>query len=168
MFFNERHIAKGFPWPTIQDSNVVAAGDCTNQFSTLYGRRIRLESVPNATEQTKIAAASICGVRKDSTILPWFWSDQYDLKLQIVGLSQGYDEVVVRGDRRAGQSFAAFYLKEGRLIAADCINRPQEFVLSKRIIAQNMVIQQERLAGLSRLGFLEQINRLACWLSRAN
>ncbi len=128
------------------DPNIVAAGDCANQFNKLYACRVRLESVPNATEQAKIAAASICGCNKSSASLPWFWSDQYDLKLQIAGLSQGYDQVIVRGDRRTGRSFAAFYLKEGRLIAADCINRPQEFVLSKRIIAQKLTIQPERLA----------------------
>ena len=128
------------------DPNIVAAGDCANQFNKLYACRVRLESVPNATEQAKITAASICGCNKSSASLPWFWSDQYDLKLQIAGLSQGYDQVIVRGDRRTGRSFAAFYLKEGRLIAADCINRPQEFVLSKRIIAQKLTIQPERLA----------------------
>ena len=79
-------------------------------------------------KQGTVAAASICGATdKAYNKLPWFWSDQYDLKLQIAGLSQGYDELVVRGDRDAGRSFAAFYLKEGKLISADCVNRPQEF-----------------------------------------
>lgn len=131
---------------TKNDKNIVAAGDCTNQFSKLYGRRIRLESVPNATAQAKTAAASLCSVYKFRNTLPWFWSDQYDLKLQIAGLSQGYDQVVIRGDRLSGQSFAAFYLKEGRLIAADCVNRPQEFVLSKKVIAEKIHISPERLA----------------------
>lgn len=128
------------------DSNIVAAGDCANQFNKLYACRVRLESVPSSTEQGKIAAATLCGINKSSVSLPWFWSDQYDLKLQIAGLSQGYDQVIVRGDRRAGRSFAAFYLKKGLLIAADCINRPQEFLLSKRIITQKLTIQPERLA----------------------
>lgn len=127
------------------DPNIVAAGDCANQFNKLYGCRVRLESVPNATEQGKIAAASLCGHSKSFKSLPWFWSDQYDLKLQIAGLSQGYDQVIVRGDRHSGRSFAVFYLKEGRLIAADCINRPQEFMLSKRIIAQKLAVQPQRL-----------------------
>jgi len=128
------------------DPNIVAAGDCTNQFNKLYRCRIRLESVPNTTEQAKVAAASICGFNKVSNTLPWFWSDQYNLKLQIAGLSQGYDQVVIRGDRLAGRSFAAFYFKEGRLIAADCVNRPQEFVLSKQVIAQKIDVQPERIA----------------------
>ncbi|MFP3976490.1 NAD(P)/FAD-dependent oxidoreductase [Marinobacter sp. KMM 10035] len=131
------------------DQNIVAAGDCANQFNSVYGCRIRLESVPNATEQARIAAASICGQNRTSEFLPWFWSDQYGLKLQIAGLSQGYDQLVIRGDRLTGRSFAAFYFREGRLIAADCVNRPQEFVLSKRIIAQNLAVQPDRFADES-------------------
>ncbi len=128
------------------DPNIVAAGDCTNQLNKLYGRKMRLESVPNAMAQAKSAASALCGPGKDFTTLPWFWSDQYDLKLQIAGVSQGYDEVVVRGDRLTGHSFATFYLKEGRLIAADCVNRPQEFMLSKKIITENSDIDVALLA----------------------
>ena len=127
------------------DAHIVAAGDCANHFNAIYGRRMRLESVPNASEQGKTAAASLCGLTKAYKSLPWFWSDQYDLKLQIAGLSQGYDHVVIRGDKLASRSFAAFYFKEGHLIAADCINRPQEFMLSKKIIAENIVIEASRL-----------------------
>lgn len=128
------------------DANIVAAGDCANHFNAIYGRRMRLESVPNASEQGKTAAATLCGLTKAYKSLPWFWSDQYDLKLQIAGLSQGYDQVVVRGDKLNSRSFAAFYFKEGRLIAADCINRPQEFMLSKKIIMESIVIEASRLA----------------------
>lgn len=131
------------------DADIVAAGDCTNHFSKLYGRRIRLECVPNAHEQGKTAAVSICGGRKEYERLPWFWSDQYDFKLQIAGLSEGYDQVVVRGDPHTGRSFAAFYLKEGRLIAADCVNRPQEFMLSKKIISGQREVDPKRLADES-------------------
>ena len=127
------------------DAHIVAAGDCANHFNAIYGRRMRLESVPNASEQGKTAAASLCGLTKAYKSLPWFWSDQYDLKLQIAGLSQGYDQVVVRGDKLASRSFAAFYFKDGHLIAADCINRPQEFMLSKKIITENIVIEASRL-----------------------
>lgn len=105
------------------DPHIVAAGDCTSQVSKVYGRRIRLESVPNASEQAKTAAASLCGKEKDCTTLPWFWSDQFDLKLQIAGLSQGYDQVVVRGDIEKSQSFAVFYFQGSKLLAADCVNR---------------------------------------------
>lgn len=128
-----------------EDPDIVAAGDVTNHPNAHYGIQLRLESVPNATEQAKSAAASICGKKKPYHALPWFWSDQYDLKLQIAGLSQGYDQMIVRGDRNSGRSFAAFYLKEGKLISADCINRPQEFMVSKRIIAEGLAVDINKL-----------------------
>ena len=131
------------------DSDIVAAGDCTNHFNEIYGVRLRLESVPNASEQGKVAAAALCGVSKAYNSLPWFWSDQYDLKLQIAGLSQGYDQVFIRGDIAQGRSFAAFYFKQGRLISADCVNRPQEFMLSKKLISQGLEIEPERLVDES-------------------
>ncbi len=117
------------------DPDIVAAGDCTRHPTPLYGS-LRLESVPNATEQAKSAAASLCGKEKPYVALPWFWSDQYDLKLQIAGLNGGYDRVVIRGNAAEGRSFAAFYLASGRLIAVDCVNRPQEFIVGKRLISQ--------------------------------
>jgi len=130
-----------------RDPHIVAAGDCTSHPNALYKRQLRLESVPNASEQGTIAAASICGVTdKSYKSLPWFWSDQYDLKLQIAGLSQGYDQVVIRGDRVTGRSFVAFYLKEGKLISADCVNRPQEFMVSKRLIAEGIPVDILHLA----------------------
>lgn len=131
------------------DPNIVAAGDCTSQVSKVYQRRLRLESVPNATEQAKTAAATLCGQQKDCTTLPWFWSDQYDLKLQIAGLSQGYDQVVIRGDINSDDGFAAFYLQQGKLLAADCVNRPKEFMLSKRLIANHASVPAEQLADES-------------------
>ena len=131
------------------DSDIVAAGDCTNHFNEIYGVRLRLESVPNASEQGKVAASSLCGVSKAYNSLPWFWSDQYDLKLQIAGLSQGYDQVFIRGDISQSRSFAAFYFKQGKLISADCVNRPQEFMLSKKLISQGLEIAPERLVDES-------------------
>jgi len=131
------------------DSDIVAAGDCTNHFNKIYDRRIRLESVPNANDQGKTAAASICGLSKEYKSLPWFWSDQYNLKLQIAGLSQGYDQVIIRGDKRTDRSFAAFYFKGGQMISAECVNRPQEFMLSKKIIADKLAINPDRLADES-------------------
>lgn len=127
------------------DADIVAAGDCTMHPSPYYGY-IRLESVPNATEQAKSAAASLCGKEKPYGALPWFWSDQYDIKLQIAGLNQGYDEVAIRGDLEGSRSFCAFYLKGGRLIAADCVNRPQEFMFSKRLIAEQIEVSAAQLA----------------------
>lgn len=128
------------------DHNIVAAGDCTWHYNSIYDRYIRLESVQNASEQANVAAATICGKPRPYEALPWFWSDQYDLKLQIAGLSQGYDQVVIRGDIKAGRSFAAFYLRENRLLAVDAVNKPQEFMLSKRIIGNNLALD---IAGLA-------------------
>lgn len=130
------------------DEAVFSAGDCTNHPSKVYGRRIRLESVHNALEQAKSAASAMCGTLKEYDQVPWFWSDQYDLKLQIAGLSQGYDEVVVRGDPSA-RKFAAFYLKDGVLIAVDAVNSAPEFMLSKKLIADKASVAPERLADTS-------------------
>lgn len=131
------------------DPNIYAAGDCTIHYNKIYDRDIRLESVPNASEQAKIVASSICGGMKEYASLPWFWSDQFDLKLQIAGLSEGYDQVLIRGDSTSGRSFAAFYLKHGKLISADCVNRPQEFMFSKRAISQHLEIKPELLVDES-------------------
>ncbi len=128
------------------DPDIVAAGDCANHFSSLYGRRIRLESVPNAIEHAKVAAATLCGKPGQISALPWFWSDQFDLKLQIAGLNAGHDKVVVRGNYQSGRSFSCFYFNNDRLIAADCVNRAQEFLLSKRLIAEKVLIDSEMLA----------------------
>lgn len=129
-----------------EDPDIVSAGDVTNHPNALYNTRFRLESVPNATDQAKSAAASICGKDKVYASLPWFWSDQYDLKLQIAGMSQGYDRVVVRGDTTEGRSFAAFYLKGDKLLAADCVNRPKEFMATKRLLSTGVHPSDEQLA----------------------
>lgn len=115
------------------DPDILAAGDCTRHPSSLYGRQFRLECVQNAIEQGKTAAATICGERTPYNQAPWFWSDQYDIKLQIVGVSLGYDKLVIRGDM-ADNSFAAFYLRDSRLLAVDAINSPREFMLGKKLV----------------------------------
>jgi len=127
------------------DPDIVAVGDCANHFSSTYGRRVRLESVPNAGEHAKVAAATLCGKMKSIQALPWFWSDQFDIKLQIAGLNQGYNDVVIRGDHREGRSFACFYFTDNRLIAVDCINRPQEFLFSKRAITEQLPLDKSKL-----------------------
>lgn len=112
------------------DGRTVAAGDCAalpNPYPFGDGERIRLESVNNALEQAKIAAATLMGDEAVYTSVPWFWSDQADLKLQIAGLSAGYDRVVVRGEP-ATERFSVLYYRDQRLIAADCINQPAEFL----------------------------------------
>jgi len=127
------------------DPDIVAAGDCTVHDNALYGRRVRLESVPNALEQSRAAAATLCGTPKPNRSVPWFWSDQYDLKLQMVGLSEGYDTFVMRGSM-ASRTFIGFYLRDSTVIAADAVNRPGEFMLAKRLVAAAMPVDPEQLA----------------------
>ncbi len=128
-----------------EDPDIFAIGDCTSHPNGIYDRRLRLESVHNALEQAKTAAANICGIETRYSQVPWFWSDQYDVKLQIAGLSEGYDAVALRGDP-AKSSFACFYLRDGILIAVDAINSPREFMQSKALIASHAKIAPERLA----------------------
>ena len=116
-------------------ANVFAAGDCTNHPNPLLNRRLRLESVPNAMEQARVAASSMSGGDKSYASIPWFWSDQYELKLQMVGFSADGDTQVVRGDK-AGNHFAVFYLKNGTLVAADAVNSPREFMVCKQLVGK--------------------------------
>ena len=124
--------------------DIFAIGDCTSHPNRIYDRRVRLESVHNAVEQGKTAAANIAGDEVRYTQVPWFWSDQYDLKLQIAGLSGGYDQVLLRGDP-VERSFACLYLKGGRLIAVDGINSPRDFMQSKALIADRAKISPQQL-----------------------
>lgn len=128
------------------DPDIFAAGDCTNHHNPIYDRRIRLESVQNATDQSRVAAGAACGKEVSYNAVPWFWSEQYDLMLQIAGLSQGYDEIITRGDLDNSRSFAAFYLKSGKVIAVDAINKPQEFMFSKKLIPLQKTVDKTRLA----------------------
>jgi len=114
-------------------AGVYAAGDCTNHPNPLLDRRLRLESVPNAMEQARVVAANICGGDKSYSSYPWFWSDQYELKLQMVGFSADGDTQVVRGDM-ANNQFAVFYLKDGAMVAADAVNSPKEFMICKQLV----------------------------------
>ena len=127
------------------DPDIFAVGDCTSHPNAIYERQLRLESVHNALEQAKTAAANICGGDVSYCEVPWFWSDQYDLKLQIAGLSEGHDDVVIRGNP-AKRSFSCLYLAEGRLIAVDAINAPRDFVQSKQLIADRAEIDATKLA----------------------
>lgn len=125
------------------DPNILAAGDCTNHPNPLYGR-LRLESVPNAVEQAKCAALTLCGKPKPYDSLPWFWSDQYHIKMQIAGINRGYESLVVRGDPDT-DAFSVFYLKGNRLIAADCVNHPQDFLVAKRLIGKQAAVSPDTL-----------------------
>lgn len=131
------------------DPRVFAAGDCAHRPLVHYGRNGRLESVHNAIEQGKLAAAAILGTKRPVEDCPWFWSDQYDLKLQIAGLSQGFDEMVVRGDP-ADRKFAVFYLKNGTLISVDAVNSPPEFLASKKLIISGAKLASDVLGDTSK------------------
>ncbi len=128
------------------DSDIYAIGDCTSHPSLIYGRNLRLESVHNALEQAKTAAANLCGEDLVYSQVPWFWSDQYDLKLQIAGLSEGYDDVVIRGDQTQ-RSFSCLYLKNDQLIAIDAINSARDFIQAKPLIANGLKPDRRQLAN---------------------
>jgi len=128
------------------DPAIFAAGDCTNQPSARYGRRLRLESVDNAFEQGASAALNLLGTATPHDKVPWFWSDQYDLKLIIVGLCQGHDAVVTRGDVRS-RSFSTCYLHAGELIAIDTVNHARDQMAARRLIAHRARPDLDRLAN---------------------
>lgn len=115
------------------DPLIFAAGDCTRHPSVRYGRRIQLESVDNALEQARVAAAGMCGRRDRHAHVPWFWSDQYDLKLQITGLSDGFDEIVVRGDPDM-PGFSVWYLRDAEVLCMETVNNPLAFMQAGRWI----------------------------------
>ena len=118
------------------DPHVYAAGDCTNHPNPLLDRRLRLESVPNAMDQARVSTANMLGDDKTYAAIPWFWSDQYELKLQMVGFSADGDAQVLRGDMASNQ-FAIFYLKDGKVVAADAVNSPKEFMLCKQLVGKS-------------------------------
>jgi len=114
--------------------DVFAAGDCTSHPNAFFGRRVRLESVPNAMEQGRVAAATMLGEDRSYESEPWFWSDQHGVRLQMAGLSEGADQTVTRGEF-GGDSFIAFHLRGGVLIGADAVNGVREFIFCRRLIA---------------------------------
>ncbi len=112
------------------DPSIWAAGDCAS--FPHAGERIRLESVPNAIDQAEVVAQNMLGAAKEYVATPWFWSDQYDIKLQIAGLNTGYDRVVTR--QGAGQTVSFWYYKGDQLIAVDAMNDPRAYMVGKRLI----------------------------------
>jgi 3-phenylpropionate/trans-cinnamate dioxygenase ferredoxin reductase subunit len=129
------------------DPHIFAAGDVTNHPSHLFARRIRLESVHNAQAQAKAVASAIAGKPAPYREVPWFWSDQYDLKLQIAGIASPDDEHLIRGDPGT-RAFSCLHLREGRLVAIDAINRPQDFLGGQKLIAQSRPIDRTRAADI--------------------
>jgi len=128
--------------------DVFAAGDVAWRPLVHYGREGRLESVHNAIEGGKIAAAAILGLPAPALEVPWFWSDQFELKLQTAGLWTGADQTVLRGDPQT-RAFAVFYLKEGRVIAVDAVNSAPEFIVGRKLVASQARVAPGELADKS-------------------
>jgi 3-phenylpropionate/trans-cinnamate dioxygenase ferredoxin reductase component len=130
------------------DPAIYAAGDCTNHPSPRYGRRVRLESVDNAFEQAKTAALNVLDREVAHDRVPWFWSDQFDNKLLIVGLAQGYDRQVLRGDP-AARSFSVCYLRGRELLAVEAINHSKDYMAARKLIAERALLDPDRLADIA-------------------
>jgi len=129
--------------------HVYAVGDCAAHASEFAdGAVIRLESVQNANDQATTAAKAICGTLVPYKATPWFWSNQYDLRLQTVGLSTGHDLTVLRGEPGT-RSFSVVYLKQGKVIALDCVNMVKDYVQGKKLVEARAQIAPERLADAS-------------------
>jgi len=128
--------------------DVYAIGDCAAHGNVwANGAVVRLESVQNANDMANTAARAICGDPQPYEAMPWFWSNQYDLKLQTVGLSLRHDATVLRGDP-ASRSLSVIYLKDGRVIALDCVNRTKDYVQGRKLIEARATIEPERLADV--------------------
>ncbi|MEZ5926871.1 MAG: FAD-dependent oxidoreductase [Parvularculaceae bacterium] len=128
--------------------HIFAIGDCAshrNKFAA--GEMVRLESVQNANDMAKTAASAICGIKKAYEATPWFWSNQYDLKLQTVGLNAGYDQIVLRGDPDS-RSFSIVYLRNGRVIALDCVNAVKDYVGGRKIIERSARVAPSELENV--------------------
>lgn len=126
--------------------HIYAVGDCAAHANGYaQGATIRLESVQNANDQASVAAKAICGVAQPYQATPWFWSNQYDLKLQTVGLSTGHDATVLRGDP-AARSFSVIYLKAGRVVALDCVNNVRDYSQGRKLVEARADIAPDRLA----------------------
>lgn len=130
------------------DPNIFAVGDMTRRPMPLYGRSVRLESVPNALEQGRQAAAAISGTAEPKPETPWFWSDQYDHKLQIAGMIFDVDQTVMRGDPASGK-FAVFHLSGARIQAVEAVNAPPEFMMGRQWLASRREIDPGRLEDVS-------------------
>jgi 3-phenylpropionate/trans-cinnamate dioxygenase ferredoxin reductase subunit len=130
--------------------NIFAIGDCAahaNRFAG--GARARLESVQNANDQATVAARTIIGEDVAYQATPWFWSNQYDLRLQTVGLSIGHDDVVLRG-KPEERSFSVIYLKSGRVIALDCVNATRDYVQGRKLVEAGAEVDRLALADVGR------------------
>jgi len=126
-----------------QDENIFAIGDCAEHPCSFANARLRLESVQNAADQAQCVAATIAGKKEIYRALPWFWTDQFDIKLQMAGISHGHDRIVTRGHRDTGK-LSVFYFKQNRLIAVDSINRPLDHMLGRKLLAAGTALTPEQ------------------------
>jgi 3-phenylpropionate/trans-cinnamate dioxygenase ferredoxin reductase subunit len=129
------------------DPHIWAAGDCTRHVGR-EGHEIRLECVQNAIDQAKHAALAMTGKAKTYSEVPWFWSDQYDLKLQIAGLARPTDKLVLRGDP-ANRKFAVFHLRDGKVAAVEAVNAAPEYMIGKKLVAEGKPVDAAKLADIS-------------------
>ena len=127
------------------DPDIFAAGDCARHPSIFYGRSVRLESVHNANAQARVVADAIVGKTSRYDEVPWFWSDQYDVRLQMVGLSQGHEHAILRGNPADGK-FSMFYVRDGAVIAADTVNNASDFVQCRKGIPLRKTVDIDRLS----------------------
>ncbi|HEX2591413.1 MAG TPA: FAD-dependent oxidoreductase [Rhizomicrobium sp.] len=130
-----------------EDPNIFAAGDCTKHTGR-EGLQLRLECVQNAIDQAKHAALTMTGKSTNYQEVPWFWSDQYDLKLQIAGLIRPTDSIVLRGDP-ASRKFAAFHLRDGVVAAVESVNAAPEYLMGRKMIAERKAVDPATLADMS-------------------
>ncbi len=129
------------------DPDIYAIGDCTFHHNPYYDRYVRLESVQNAVDQAKVAAAALCGKEVKYDAVPWFWSDQYDVKLQMVGLSDGHDNLIIREEKEKKNCFSVWYFKGKNLLAVDAVNYAKAYVLGTRFIKNRQKIDKAKLAN---------------------
>lgn len=121
----------------------------SRQVHPLYGRSCRLESVQNAVDQVKIVAAALCDQEPPPPTVPWFWSDQFDVKLQTVGLMEGADQLLVRGSPEIGNSFSVWYFAADRLLAVDAINDSVAYAVGSKMLKANVSPLPDKLSDLS-------------------
>ena len=124
------------------DQSIFACGDCTNHPNKFLNKNVRLESVQNALEQSKVVAANIMGQEEKYEVVPWFWSDQYDQKLQIVGMPEEHDEIV---KREYADGFSLFYLSNKTIISVTTVNNPREFLICKKLVEKKVKISSDIL-----------------------
>jgi len=127
------------------DEDIFAIGDCAEHPCVFAGGRVRLESVQNAADQAQRVATTIAGRRSCYCALPWFWTDQFDIKLQMAGISQGHERIVTRGDAES-RKLSVFYFKQDRLVAIDSINRPLDHMIGRKLIAGGVPLTPEQAA----------------------